>query len=213
MIVINFKTYSAATGTGARKLAEICHRVENETGKKIVVSPTIEDLLRLDHVNVEVFSQHIDPVEPGSHTGHTLAENVKEAGAVGTLLNHSERRIPTDQINESVEKAHEKGLTTIVCAQNPEECEEFSKFNPDYIAYEPPELIGGDISVSSAKPELIEEAVDKSGDVPTLTGAGIKDAHDVSKSIELGCEGVLVASGVVKDENPYQKLKELCNGL
>lgn len=213
MIVVNFKTYSEATGEKARKLGEICRKARHETGEEIVVSPATEDLLRLDHVEIPVFSQHVDAADPGSHTGHTLVENVKYAGATGTLINHSERRIPEEDIKESVEKAREKDLTTIVCAQSPEECEKLSKFRPDYIAYEPPELIGGDTSVSEAQPELIQRAVRASGDVPTLTGAGIKNTEDVQKSVSLGCEGVLIASGVVKSDDPYQELIDLSEGL
>lgn len=213
MIIVNFKTYSEATGEEARKLGEICRKARHETDEEIIVSPATEDLLRLDHVDIPVFSQHVDPVEPGSHTGHTLIENVKEAGATGTLINHSERRIPEEEIKNAVEKAREKDLTTVVCAQSPEECEKLSKYRPDYIAYEPPELIGGDTSVSEAQPELIQRAVRASGDVPTLTGAGIKDAEDVKRSIEIGCEGVLVASGVVKSDEPYEELMELSKGL
>ncbi len=213
MIIVNFKTYSEATGEEARKLGEICRKARHETDKEIIVSPATEDLLRLDHVDVPVFSQHVDAADPGSHTGHTLVENVKEAGATGTLINHSERRIPKEDIKEAVEKAREKNLTTIVCAQSPEECEKLSKYRPDYIAYEPPELIGGDTSVSEAQPELIQRAVRASGDVPTLTGAGIKNTEDVRKSIELGCEGVLVASGVVKSDDPYDELMALSEGL
>jgi len=213
MIVVNFKTYSEATGEEARNLGEICRKVRHETDEEIIVSPATEDLLRLDHVEIPVFSQHVDSADPGSHTGHTLIEDVKEAGATGTLINHSERRIPKEDIKDSVEKAREKDLTTVVCAQSPEECEKLSKYKPDYIAYEPPELIGGDTSVSEAQPELIQRAVRASGDVPTLTGAGIKNTKDVQKSIELGCEGVLVASGVVKSDDPYEELMELSGGL
>ena len=213
MIIVNFKTYSAATGEKSRKLGEICRKARNETGEEIIVSPAAEDLLRLDHVDIPVYSQHIDPIEPGSHTGHTLVENVKASGATGTLLNHSERRISDEKIRKSIEKAREKDITTVVCAQTPGECEKLSKFKPDYIAYEPPELIGGDTSVSEAQPELIQKAVRASGDVPTLTGAGIKSTEDVEKSIELGCEGVLVASGVIKSEDPYEELINLSKGL
>lgn len=213
MIIVNFKTYETATGEEARKLGEICRKARDETDKDIIVSPTAEDLLRLDHVDIPVFSQHIDSADPGSHTGHTLVENVQDAGATGTLLNHSERRIPEKDIKNAVEKARKEGLTTIVCAQSPEECEKLSKYNPDYIAYEPPELIGGDTSVSEAQPEIIQRAVKSSGDVPTLTGAGIKDTEDVRKSIELGCEGILVASGIIKAEEPYEELIQLTKGL
>lgn len=213
MIVINFKTYEKATGEKARELAERCRKAADETGRKVVACPSQEDLLRLDHVGLPVFSQHIDPVEFGSHTGSVLAEGVKKAGATGTLLNHSEKRMEEEELEKAVEKAKIEDITVIVCARSPEECGRYAEFKPDYIAFEPPELIGSDTSVSEAKPELIEKAVEKSGEVSTLTGAGIKEKEDVEKSIELGCEGVLVASGVVKSDDPYEEVKELCRGL
>ncbi|MFB6147345.1 MAG: triose-phosphate isomerase [Candidatus Nanohaloarchaea archaeon] len=210
MIVVNFKTYSQATGDKSEELAHRCLEAAEATGERVVVAPAIYDLHRIE--GAESFAQHIDPVEPGSHTGHVLAEGVKKAGASGTILNHSENRMEKEDIQEALERAKENGLETILCAKSPEECEELSELGPDYIAFEPPELIGGETSVSDAKPGLIEEAVERS-EVPVLTGAGIKEREDVEKSIELGCEGVLVASGVVKSENPEEVVKELCEGL
>ncbi|MFB6144000.1 MAG: triose-phosphate isomerase [Candidatus Nanohaloarchaea archaeon] len=212
MIVVNFKAYSQSTGEEAEKLARECEKAMQETGKKIVVAPSAPDLLRTEGLEPETFSQHFDPVGAGSHTGSTNLEEVAAAGAEGTLLNHSEQRMEEERLEKAVEKAREAGLTTVVCAQDPEECGRFSRFNPDFIAYEPPELIGGEVSVSEAKPELIEEAVEKS-EAPVLTGAGIKKTEDVRKSIKHGCEGVLVASGVVKADKPREELKELAKGL
>lgn len=212
MIVVNFKTYSEATGKKAEKLAERCAEASEETGERVIVTPQSPDLLRTEGKNVETFGQHLDPVKPGSHTGHALAEALKHAGAEGTLINHSERRMNDEKIRKSVEIAREKNITSIVCAQSPEECEKYSSYGPDFVAFEPPELIGGDVSVSSAHPDLIEEAVERS-ETEVLTGAGVKDMEDVEKSVELGCKGVLVASGVVKSGDSFRKVKELCEGL
>lgn len=212
MIVVNFKAYSRAQGEKAVEIAERCRKAAEETGEKVIVAPALEDTLRLENMDIEVFSQHVDPVRPGSHTGSVTAQGAKIAGASGTLLNHSENRMDREKLKASIELCRENGLTTIVCAQTPEECAEIDEFDPDYIAFEPPELIGGDVSVSSAKPEMIEEAVESS-EAPTLTGAGIKNREDVEKSIELGCEGVLVASGVVKAEDVEEEVKDLCQGL
>lgn len=212
MIVINFKAYSEATGKKARQLAEACEKARKETGERIVISPSNSDLLRAEHLDLEIFSQHIDPVNPGSHTGSVTVKEVKSAGATGTLLNHSERRLDEETLEKSIEISDDKGITTVVCAQNPDECEDFSSYSPDYIAYEPPELIGGDVSVSQSKPEVIEEAVKRSS-VPVLTGAGIKNMEDVEKSMRHGCEGVLVASGVVKAKKPHEEILELAEGL
>ncbi|MFB6217410.1 MAG: triose-phosphate isomerase [Candidatus Aenigmatarchaeota archaeon] len=212
MIIVNFKTYAEAMGDKATALAEACGKASKKTGQRVISVPTATDLLRLEDIDSEVFSQHVDPVEPGSHTGSTLVENVKQAGATGTLINHSEKRMQPNQIEKAVERADQAGMTTVVCAQDPEECGTYSRFKPDFIAYEPPELIGGDTSVSEAKPELIARAVEES-EVPVLTGAGIKTREDVEKSVELGCHGVLVASGVVKSEDTYEEILELCKGL
>lgn len=211
MIVINTKAYRNGVGKEVERLVEKC--TEAVDSDKLVFSVQPEDLLRMQEFNVDTFAQHIDSVDSGSHTGSILAEGVKEAGAAGTLLNHSENRLEKEEIKASIRKADNTGLKTIVCAQSPEECRELSKFNPDYIAFEPPELIGGDVSVAEAEPEIIEEAVEAADPVKTLTGAGIKTAKDVSKSLELGCEGVLVASGVVKAENPGEAVKNLVEGL
>lgn len=211
MIIVNFKAYSEASGENAVEIAEACQRAAEETGERLVIAPQPQDLLRLEG-SVETFAQHVDPVDPGSHTGHLLASGIKEAGASGTLLNHSEKRLEDETIRRSIEKARENGLTTVVCAQDPGECEKYSRMEPDFIAYEPPELIGGDVSVSEAHPELIGKAVERSR-VPALTGAGIHSRADVEKSIELGTRGVLVASGIVKSGDPYSAVKEMCQGL
>lgn len=211
MIIINTKAYRKGVGDELEKLVKTC--TDSVDPDNLIFSVQPEDLLRLEDKDVEVFAQHIDSANPGSHTGSILAEGVKEAGASGTLINHSENRLEKDKIKACVEKADQLGLTTVVCAQSPKECRELKEFEPDYIAFEPPELIGGDTSVAEAEPEIIEEAVEAASPVDALTGAGIHTTKDVSKSIELGCKGVLVASGVVKAENPGEEVKELVKGL
>ncbi|MCL4406555.1 triose-phosphate isomerase [Candidatus Parvarchaeota archaeon] len=87
---------------------------------------------------------------------------------------------------------------------------------PTAIAYEPPELIGGDISVSSSKPEIVKEFCDivKSGSASLpLIGAGIKTPEDVKKSVELGAEGILVASGVMKSKDFESEIEGLAAPL
>jgi triosephosphate isomerase len=214
MIVVNFKGYSEAMGEKAEELAEICARVSEETGKEIVVCPQPQDIQRVSEKGVETFAQHVSRKDTGSHTGHVMAEGVKRAGATGTMIDHSERRLEPEIIEKTVEKSKETGLNTILCAKTPDEVDRYSSFKPDYISIEPPELIGGGTAVSTAKPEMIRKAVEKTAEgVETLAGAGIKDTEDVRRSIELGCSGILVASGVVKSENPEESLRELCKGL
>lgn len=214
MIITNFKLYESATGDKAVILAKIHEEVAKETGADIQVAVQPTDLATISQqVNIPVLAQHIDPKGFGSGTGHILPESVKMAGAVGTILNHSERRLEREILKESIKRAKEVGLITCVCAETPEEGASFLEFDPDYIAVEPPELIGGDISVSTAQPEIIENASRLIGSEKLLVGAGVKTGEDVRTCIRLGAKGVLLASGVTKAKDPKAVLLDLASGL
>ncbi len=213
MIITNFKTYESATGEAAMHLGKIHEEVAKETGADIRIVPSVVELGWLtSELDIPVLSQHIDPVGYGSNTGHILPESVKSAGAAGTLLNHSERRLEREVIRAAIERAKAVGLAVILCAKDPEEGASFLEFEPDLIAVEPPELIGGDISVSTAQPEIIENAAKLIGD-KLLVGAGVKNGEDVRKAIELGARGVLLASGITKAADPKAVLLDLVSGL
>jgi len=212
-VLVNFKTYLSSTGENANKIAKIAEKVASETGVSIGVAVQAVDLRMVaGECNVPVFAQHVDDIEPGSNTGAVLAEAIKRAGAVGTLVNHSEKRI-VDKVGSTVSSANRAGLMTIVCAETPDEAEKFIGFAPDYIAIEPPELIGGDISVSTAQPELISSAVERFGGDKVVVGAGIKTGEDVRIARKLGAAGVLVASGVCKAGDPESVLMDFAKNL
>ena len=215
-MVVNFKTYMEATGKRAIELSKVAEDVSRETGVTIIVAPQFTDIEPVSKtVDIPVFSQHVDAVKPGAHTGHVLAEALKSAGADGSLLNHSERRINPSEITESVKLCAEADLRSLVCADTTEASVGIAKMMPDMIAIEPPELIGTGISVSKARPELITESVNEirklNRRVKVLCGAGVTSAEDVSKALELGSEGVLVASGIVKSKNPRIVLQSMAN--
>lgn len=196
------------------RLAKIHEEVARQTGANIQVAVQAVDLAMVcARVKIPVHAQHIDPVGFGGYTGHILPEGVKQAGAVGTLLNHSERRLTRDVLAASIKRAKEVGLKVIVCAKDPDEGASFLEFEPDLIAVEPPELIGGDISVSSAQPEIIRNAAKLIGSDKLLVGAGVKNGKDVRIAIELGARGVLLASGVTKAKDPKAVLMDLVSGL
>jgi len=214
IVAINFKTYAQATGEGALRIAKAAEKIYKETGVTIVVAPQLADLYRIaQEVEIPVFAQHIDPIKPGSHTGHVLPEAVKEAGAVGTLLNHSENRMILADLEAAIRRAEEVGLMTMVCSNNPAVSAAVAALNPDYVAVEPPELIGTGIPVSKAKPEVITDTVELvkkvNPDVKVLCGAGISTGEDVKKALELGTVGVLLASGVTKAKDPEKAIWDL----
>ncbi|MEM3737147.1 MAG: triose-phosphate isomerase [Candidatus Bathyarchaeia archaeon] len=216
IIILNFKTYIEATGGRAVHLAKTCEEVSRVTGVTVAAAPQLTDLHAVtSYVSIPILAQHIDPIKPGSHTGHILAEAVREAGAAGTLLNHSERRLPFEDLKVCVERAREVGLVTVVCADKPEVCSNIAYLRPDFIAIEPPELIGSGIPVSKAKPEIVKAAVQAvkytRPEVRVLCGAGISKGEDVSAALRLGTEGVLLASGVIKAADPRSVLEEMAN--
>jgi len=214
LILVNFKTYIEATGKRALDLAKIAEKVSKETGVCIAVAPQFTDIPTISReVEIPVFAQHIDPVTPGSHTGHILAEAVKEAGAIGTLINHSERQLILSNIATIIKRAKKVGLITCVCANNPEVSAAVAALNPDMLAVEPPELIGTGIPVSKAKPEVITGTIKLvrkiNPNVTILCGAGITSGEDVAAALKLGTKGVLLASGVVKAKDPRKVLVEM----
>ncbi len=217
-LVINFKTYFEGTGKKAEELAKIADRVAKRTGKNIILVVQETDLYRISNlVSIPVFSEHLDPIEYGAHTGQVLAESIKFNGAKGVVLNHSEDRFNLAQIEKSKKIAKKNKLQTIICANDATQAKALAVFKPDFLAVEPPELIGGNTSVSKAKPEIITDTVVKVRKThrkqKILCGAGIKTCEDVKKAIKLGTNGIFVASGIVKSKTPEKKIRELVKFL
>lgn len=218
ILLVNFKTYIEATGKKSIDLAKIAEQVARDQGVNIAVAPQFSDLKPVSEaVDIPVFSQHIDPIRPGPYTGHVLAEAVRSAGAAGTLINHSERRIKISEVEETLEIAKGAELATIVCANTAGVGGAVAALDPDMIAIEPPELIGGGVAVSKAQPELITRSVTRIRDVnktvKILCGAGVSYAEDVISALALGTDGVLVASSVVKNRDPKKLLQEMAGAI
>ena len=213
-VIINFKVYSEVEGIRSLELSEICEKVAAESGANLIVCPPMVELSYVaDQVEIPVFSQNVDPRKPGSGTGFTTPSLVKATGASGTLINHSEHKQPAEDVGCCVQICKELGLTTCVCADTVDIAKQLASFSSDYIAVEPPELIGGDISVTTANPGIVSGTVEavKSVDknIKVLCGAGVKNGTDVKTAVDLGAEGVLLASGVVKSSNPEDVIRDL----
>ena len=218
VIVLNVKTYAEATGNNALEIAQILDKISNETGVSMAISVQATDITKCtEKVSIPVWAEHIDPIKPGSHTGWTLPDAIKNAGAIGTLINHSEHRLILADVDTCITLAKEIGLDHIVCSNNVSTSKAIATFSPNFVAVEPPELIGGDISVTTADPDIISNSVkavkiiDKN--VKVLCGAGVKNGKDVAMAIELGSDGVLLASGVVKAKEKVSVIRDLVSGL
>ncbi|RNJ26406.1 triose-phosphate isomerase [Halosegnis longus] len=211
-VLVNLKAYDC----DAVAIAEAAAEVATDADARIAVAPQAVDLAAVAETGVETFAQHVSPNGHGSHTGSTLADAVAQY-ADGTLLNHSERRLRLADIDASIEAAHDAGLETVVCANNPEQIAAVTALGPDAVAVEPPELIGTGVSVASADPDIVEGAVAAAGDVDpsvdVFCGAGISTGDDVLAARDLDARGVLLASGVAKADDPRAALEALVAGL
>lgn len=203
MFVINFKNYDEISGVRTQKLATISQKIAKKYKIKIAICPP-HHLLGVKYSG-PILSQHADNAKIGSTTGFVIPELLKKSKIAGSLINHSEHRIPPKDIADLVKRLRNLKMTSIVCVQDVVEASKYAKLNPDYIAIEPPELIGSGKAVSTERPELITEAAKavksaKNG-TKLLCGAGIVSGADVRKAIELGSSGILVASGIIKAKN------------
>lgn len=212
MIIVNFKTYANTLGDKGLDLAQRLSQSVQDT--KLVLATGSCELSRIAHsVLCPVYAQHVDPITPGTHTGFLSPEHIDANGGTGSLINHAEHQLTPETIQHTIQRCKEAGLSTVVCVPDVATLARVVAHKPDYIAYEPPELIGGDIAVTSANPDVIKRAVTAAGSIPLLCGAGVKTGEDVRVARSLGCVGVLVASGVICASHPEQALKELAAGL
>lgn len=208
-IIINAKAYRSGTGSAVVRLSKIAVRVSKKYNVQIAVAVQPQDIALVAKTRVMTLAQHVDAVEYGSFTGHVVPRGVKMAGALGTLLNHSEKLLSFSVVKESLSVARNAGLLRVVCASSAFLAKKIAVLKPDMIAIEPPELIGGGLAVSQAKPELITKTVLAIRDIPVLCGAGIQSYDDVKKALVLGAQGVLVSSAVVNAKSPRKVMEEL----
>jgi len=218
ILLVGFKAYLEATGARAIALSQLAQEASEKTGATVVVIPQYTDIPMIaQRVKIPVFAQHIDPIEPGSHTGHVLPEAVKEAGATGTLVNHSERPLPQSDLAKVIHRAREVGLISCACCDDEKSCSWIAALGPDMILIESPELIGTGRAISRTDPTLLKAAVRSirsvNRSVLLICGAGISNASDVCAAVEMGLDGVGAASAIVKSKDPLRVLLELAEAL
>jgi triosephosphate isomerase len=218
LVLVNLKTYPESSGRRALRITRAAGRIAADLGVSIALAPSALDLGAVAGVaRVPVFAQHVDPVGPGQQTGAIPPEQVRSLGAVGTLLNHSEKRLAPEALARARDVCRKAKLVTVICAGGPAQAARVAALRPEFVAIEPPDLIGGSVSVSSARPVVVSKGVEAvratSRTTRVLCGAGVKTPQDVAKALELGTQGVLLASGVARARDPARALRSLAKGL
>ncbi len=214
MIVLNLKTYDL-TIQKALFFTDVASEVVADTGLRIIVCPPSPYLREAAERFSGVFAQHVDSEPPGAFTGSIPVEMLKAAKVKGSLVNHSEKKLASERVKATVERLHSNGLESLVCAATTSEAASIAHLSPTFIAVEPPELIGSGVSVSKSRPEIVINSVkavkEINQKITVLCGAGVSDRHDVGKALELGSEGVLLASAFVKAKDPKAFLADLAS--
>lgn len=218
MLFVNFKTYKESSGERVFDLLHHVHSASQESGVKVIAAVQASDIREATMTSpIEIWAQHVDGVEFGAHTGAILPEAVISDGALGTLLNHSENKFKDfESLRMAVERSKKVGLKVLIFAGDLGELKKVLELEPDFVSYEPPELVGSKTtSVAEAQPEVIAKAVEIAHDarIPLIVGAGIKSQKDVRVSVSLGADGVAVASDIVKARDPKKETLELLEGF
>jgi len=217
MFVINCKNYEEISGNKIIEFVKIAEKISKKYKVKIAIAPPQHLIGLVTNSSILILSQHVDNSKIGSTTGFIIPELLKKSKVKGSLINHSEHRISSKEIQKLVLKLKELKMTSIVCVKDVAEARKYSKLNPDYIAIEPPELIGSGKAVSKEKPGLIIKAAEAvkstKNNTKLLCGAGIVSGEDVTKAVELGSKGILVASGIIKAKNWNKIISEFAKAL
>ena len=217
MFIINYKNYEEISGDKASRLASVASSVSKKYRVKIAIAPPHHLLSAVKNYSGPVLAQHVDNANVGSTTGFVIPELLKKSNISGSLINHSEHRIPSKDITQVVGRLQNLKMISVVCVKDVTEAAKYAKLNPTYIAIEPPELIGTGRAISTERPELITKAIQAvraaKNKTKLLCGAGIVTGQDVRRAIELGSEGILVASGIVKAKNWNKIVEEFTKAM
>jgi len=217
MFVINCKNYEEISGDKIIKFVKIAEKVSKKYKIKIAIAPPQHLIALVANSSIPILAQHIDDSKVGSTTGFVIPELLKKSKVSGSLINHSEHRISSKEIAKLVSKLKKLKMISVLCVKNVSEARKYARLNPNYIAIEPPELIGSGKAVSKEKPGLIIKAADAvksaKNNTKLLCGAGIVSGEDVAKAIELGSKGILVASGIIKAKDWNKVITEFAKSM
>ena len=205
-------------GNDAIQLALHADKLCDQFGVDIIFTAQYTDIYRIasQTTHLKVFAQHMDANSVGRGVGAVLPEALKEAGAVGTLLNHAERPLNLSVLNSTIRRADEVGLATLVCAGSVEESAAVAEMRPNIVLAESPALIGSGKRSENDSVEIgrINRAVrDVDKQIVVLHGAGISNENDVYQIIRSGADGTGSTSAVMCAADPKDMLTRMIRAI
>jgi len=207
VFLLNLKAY--LWGREIIELAKAAEKLSKEVEVSFIIAPQLVDVYRVaEAVDLPVFAPTIDPITPGRGVGKALPEAIKDAGACGVLINHSENQRTLREIRQCIRRAHELNLLTLVCADSPESAAAVTLLGADLVLPEPPELIGTLRSVGREMSDFLTSSVNRVKQINpktlVLAGAGIASPEDGAQVIRLGADG-LGASRIIYEAKDRAK--------
>jgi triosephosphate isomerase (TIM) len=201
-------------GSELVELARRADALSRALDVRVIITPQYVDIPAVARAvrGVMVFAQHMDALTPGRGVGSVLPEAVKAAGAVGVMLNHVERRLPRPELAETLGRADEVGLATMVCADDVADAVSIAGLSPDVIIVEAPELIAGGVRDESSR-DVVAAAnaaiwrVDPS--IRVLHGAGINSDRDVYDVTAAGAQATGSSSAIFTAPDPAAMLEKM----
>ena len=203
-------------GDDILNLALAADKASEKYGVDIIFTCPIVDIRRVREAtkHIHVFAPHMDPLHIGRGLADILPESLVAAGAEGVMLNHVEKKLSFDVLDETIKRAKEVGLLSIVCADSMAEAAKIAALSPDIIVAEPSELIGTGVSVGPEYVAAATDSVKKVNDkILVLTAAGISNGEDVYNTIAAGADATGSSSGVAKAADRPAMVDEMISAV
>lgn len=203
-------------GEDVLALAKAADAASEKYGVDIIFTTPLVELRRVaeNTKHLFVFAPHMDPLVPGRGLADVLPESLVSAGAVGVMLNHCEKPVSLAVLAQTIKRADEVGLATIVCTDTIKEAAAVAHLEPNIIVAEPTALIGtGKTSDEEYTRQSIDAVKSVNPDIYVLQGAGISNGDDVYRVIFAGAEATGTSSGVIKAKDRAAMVDEMIGAV
>lgn len=201
-------------GEDALALAMHADRLSVKYRVQVIFTPQYVDIPTLAHQveNIYIFAQHMDSLPVGRGVGSVLPEALKAAGASGVLLNHAEKPLSLAEIEQTIQRADQVGLATLVCAGTIENAADIARLAPNILLAESPALIGAgrrQADDQQAIAQINRVVWEINPEIYVMHSAGISNGKDVYQVIAAGAQATGSTSGIIKAPDPFQMLEEM----
>lgn len=209
MIFVNFKSYQSGTGEKGFKIAEYCQKVSLKGEIKFIpVVQTVDIYQVSQELDDGVWVQNADDKKAFKNTGYITVYALKQAGAVGIFINHSDCPKKLSEIKNLISMSKKYGLKSLVFAKNSQEVKQFDKLKPDFVSLEDPKLIASKIAMVDKYEHELRKII-KNTKTPFVIGAGIRTKKHYQKALKLGAVGVVLSSQIMEADSPKRAIEDL----